>query len=111
MKNTIALIFFSFIIILFSPVTNAQTANDHIDKAQNEYDASKYKEALQDFSQAQVDKPDEAKLKYNIGNTLYRLSDFKKAFENFSSALKDKSSPQLKSKIYYNLANASYKKR
>lgn len=98
------------ITILFAPGVYAESTNSLLDKAQTAYKKGNYQEALHNYTRAQVDKPDSAKLKYNIGNAFYRLKDLQKSLETYSSALKNKTDDKLKSKLYYNMGNTAYKK-
>src|SRR3989339_2265210 len=93
------------IYLSFSCISYAELNGSDIDNAQKAYDNNDYKTAIDKFTKAQIDKPDDAKIKYNIGNSLYRLNDFEKALTSFSSAITNKSNNKLKSKLYYNMGN------
>src|SRR3990172_8207595 len=54
------------------------------------YHEGKLDEALQSYTQAQVEFPEAPELHYNIGNVQYRKGDREKALEEYKAALGDK---------------------
>jgi Ca-activated chloride channel family protein len=76
--------------------------------AENSYDQEAYAEALEGFLDAQVERPNDLPLKYNIGNTQYRMRNFREAEDAFR-AVAAAGDPKQKQKAFYNLGNAAYR--
>ncbi|MEE4355500.1 MAG: VWA domain-containing protein [Desulfococcaceae bacterium] len=74
------------------------------------YEKGEYEKALKLFIDAQLDDPENSKIKYNIANTYYKLEDYESAAQNYTEALKDENSG-LKEKILYNLGNAQFRRQ
>ena len=72
------------------------------------YQQERYEEALKYFLQVQVDDPQNPKLLYNLGNTYYRLGNYKAALEHYERAQAAAPEP-LKQRSLYNAGNASYR--
>jgi Ca-activated chloride channel family protein len=72
------------------------------------YQAEKYDKALDHFSKAQVEKPNDPALLYNLGNTLYKRQDFAGAAEHYRQALPH-AADELKARLLYNLGNTAYR--
>ena len=100
----IIVILFNIFIPAFS---YAEMVNSPIDIAQKAYDKKQYEKALRKYSEAQVDKPNNPKLKFNIGNVYYQLGEYKKAIESFLSLEKESFDNIEKSKVFYNMATSS----
>lgn len=76
--------------------------------AERAYEKEAYDEALEGFLDAQVERPDDILLKYNVGNTQYRIRNFLEAEEAFLGAA-NAGDPELEQKALYNLGNAAYR--
>jgi Ca-activated chloride channel family protein len=77
-------------------------------KGEESYEEEAYDEALKDFLDAQVERPEDILLKYNIGNTKYRMRDFGEAEEAFWDVA-NAGEPELRQKAFYNLGNCAYR--
>lgn len=75
--------------------------------AQSLYDRGEYEEAANLYQQLIEAQPDDARLHYNLGNTLYRLRDFEAAIEAYERAL-PLADVSLQERIFFNLGNARY---
>jgi Ca-activated chloride channel family protein len=69
---------------------------------------SVYPEALEGFLDAQVERPEDIRLKYDVGITQYRMRGFAEAEEAFWAAA-NAGDPELKQKAFYNLGNTAYR--
>jgi len=74
------------------------------------YEAEKYDEALSRFEEAEVEAPDDPKVRYNAANARYRTGDFESAAKEFEQVLSKTDDPELQEKAYYNLGNAAFRK-
>ena len=72
------------------------------------YRDEKYAEARTQFTDAQLDDPQSPELFYNIGNTLYRMKDYKKAEELYQKALSIGDSLK-EGLVWYNLGNCAFR--
>jgi Ca-activated chloride channel family protein len=79
------------------------------------YQAEKYPEALQSFTEGQVDDPENPMIHYNLGNNYYRLKRFDEAGKEFEQALKNsdkKIAPEkrqyFEQDTHYNLGNSYF---
>ena len=77
-------------------------------QAEKSYEREAYDEAIKEFLDAQVERPEDIPLKYNIGNTKYRMREFGEAEEAFWGAA-NAGGPELKQKAFYNLGNCAYR--
>jgi len=99
--------------ILFNPsITSAKSIYSYFKNGKELYDKRNYKEALKVFLEAQVENPEDIKLKYNISNTQYKLKNYNEAIEGYldvANRSKDPSFKALKERSYYNLGNCFYR--
>jgi Ca-activated chloride channel family protein len=72
------------------------------------YQAEKFDDAKAHFTKAQVQKPNDPAVLYNLGNTFYRKQDFAGAAEHYRQAMPHASNA-LKSRLLYNLGNTAYR--
>lgn len=72
------------------------------------YQAGEYDAALDSLLRMQVDRPEDARVAYDLGNVYYRLGKFDQAARNFRLANRTGDAP-LRSKALYNLGNARYR--
>jgi Ca-activated chloride channel family protein len=77
-------------------------------RAETSYAQESYDEALKDFLDAQVERPEDTLLKYNIGNTQYRMRNFSEAEEAFWEVASS-GDPELRQRALYNLGNCAYR--
>lgn len=97
---------------LLSLTTSAQAGllrDDNIEKGLASYNAGDYETALQKFTDAQIDHPDDPLLDYNLGNTYYKTRRFEEAATSYQRVLSRSPDPKLKERAWYNLGNTSYK--
>jgi Ca-activated chloride channel family protein len=72
------------------------------------YQADKFDEALDHFTQAQVQDPNDPAVLYNLGNTMYKRQDYDGAATHYRQALPH-ASESLKPRLLYNLGNTAYR--
>ncbi len=86
----------------------AESVYGKMKKAEESYEQEAYAEALEGFLDAQVERPEDIHLKYNIGITQYRMRGFGEAEEAFWAAA-NAGDPELKQQAFYNLGNSAYR--
>ena len=96
--------------LLFSspPPAAAESVYAKMKKGEKSYEDKAYDEALKEFLDAQVERPEDTLLKYNIGNAQYRLRAFGEAEEAFRDVAAS-GDPALKQRALYNLGNCAYR--
>jgi Ca-activated chloride channel family protein len=87
----------------------AESVYGKMKEAEEAYEQEAYAEALQGFLDAQVERPEDVPLKYNIGNTQYRIRNFTEAEEAYWGVV-NAGDPDQRQKALYNLGNAAYRK-
>jgi len=86
----------------------AESVYAKMQRAETSYEQEAYDEALKDFLDAQVERPEDTLLKYNIGNTQYRMRNFSEAEEAFWGVA-GSGDPELRQRALYNLGNCAYR--
>ena len=72
------------------------------------YEDGEYAEALTHFEKAQLDRPDDRRLQFNIGDAHYRLGDYEAAEQAYGRVLGLGSDDSIAQRSYYNLGNTLY---
>ena len=98
------------LLTLFSPAPGmAESVHAKIRKAENAYRENKYDEALKEFLDAKVERPEDAQLQYNIGGTHYRMKSYEDAATALRNTAVSAADPVLEQKATYNLGNCAYR--
>jgi tetratricopeptide (TPR) repeat protein len=84
-------------------LAGCSTAYRDIHRAENLYDAGRYRESYEAFKRA-LDARGDPALQYSVGNALYRMHRYEEAARSFREAA---AVPRLRQQSYYNLGNAS----
>lgn len=93
-----------------SPVAaDAATLYESMKRAKTLYDQEKYDEALQAYTDAQIDSPEDAKLKFNIASTHYRMGNYEEAVKGFMDVAATAQDALLEEQSLYNIGNALYR--
>ncbi len=101
------------IVILYSSagILSAQNDNSQIRKGNKQYKEGKFKEAEIDYRKALETAPKSFKGEYNLGNSLYKQSNWEEAgrsYMNSAGKMNDKDASG-KAAAYYNLGNSYLK--
>ena len=91
-----------------APPAVAESVVSKIRKAESSYGEQKYDKALEGFLDAQVERPEDPPLRYDVGNAHYRMHDYANAEKAFRSVI-GTSEPTLEPKASYNLGNCAYR--
>jgi len=102
--------------LIFGSPAQAASYRDSMEEGLNAYEEGEYQAALKHFTDAQLEKPEQADVLYNLGNAYYKAEDYDTALHYFQEALKhqdalDTPDPSLRQKIYYNLGNTHFRKQ
>ncbi len=69
----------------------------------------KYQSAVENYRKAEVRRPDEPVIRYNLGTTLYQLYAYRDADKELEEALSRAKDPTTKAQILYNYGNTKYR--
>lgn len=112
MKSTQKVICFAFLLMaaLFSRgIAAGESFNSKIEQANHHYQQQEYSAAASKFLSAEVDRPDNPALAYNLANSAYKAENYEEAIEAYSRAESVADDPELKQKALYNTGNALYR--
>jgi len=73
------------------------------------YEKQSFDEALNKFVDAQIEQPEDAKLKFNIASTHYKMQNYEEAVKGFLDVAATARDAQLEEKALYNVGNAMYR--
>lgn len=73
------------------------------------YENQKFDEALNKFVDAQIEQPEDSKLKFNIASTHYKMQNYEEAIKGFLDVAATARDAQLEEKALYNVGNAMYR--
>lgn len=80
-----------------------------LDKGKQLYDQEKYDKALETFLDAQIDHPENPKLKFNIASAQYKMNNYEDAVKGFMDVVTTAQDAQLEEQALYNIGNAKYR--
>ncbi len=112
-KNQSFSLFYKYLLgtwIVFSPgIVLASAADGKAMEGAKLYQKKEFNQASEKFFQAYKGKPDDPKISYNLGNSLYKQGEYEKALQNYTKSLAQKSSTAIKQKTYYNMGNVLFR--
>ncbi|MBI3317146.1 MAG: VWA domain-containing protein [Candidatus Omnitrophica bacterium] len=79
------------------------------DKGNKDYKEKKYQSALKDYREAQVKKPEDPTIRYNLANALYQTESYQEAKTELEKSIAQAKDPKLKAQAYYNYGNTQYR--
>lgn len=79
------------------------------DKGNKNYAEKKYQSALEEYRKAQVKKPDDPTIRYNLATTLYQTDNYQEAGKELEKSIAEAKDPDLKAKALYNYGNTQYR--
>ena len=95
--------------LLFSDLSYGDSLYSKIEKGSALYDSKKYDEAVKSFIDAQIESPENPKLKYNVANTHYKMRNYEEAVKNYQDVAATAQDIQLEEKSIYNVGNCMYR--
>ena len=69
----------------------------------------KYQSAVESYRKAEIARPKEPVVRYNLGTTLYQLDQYRDAEKELEEALNQAKDPQIKAQALYNYGNTKYR--
>lgn len=107
-------LWYSFLIILGLTLVIADFACGEslysaMKKGSTLYEDKKYDEAIKSFIDAQIESPENPKLKYNVANAHYKMKNHEEAAKNYQDVAATAQDIQLEEKSIYNIGNCMYR--
>ena len=96
------------LLILIMPNAYAQFLTGPGVKGENYYQQEEYAKALKEFTDGQIQAPNDYNLKYNMANTYYKMKQYPEAEKLFQSTALN-GEKELAQKSFYNLGNVAYR--
>lgn len=94
---------------LFPGMAAGESFNSKIEQANQHYKEAEYGEAASKFLSAEVDRPNNPSLAYNLANSNYKGEKYEEALEAYSRAEAVADDPAIKQKALYNTGNVLYR--
>ncbi len=85
----------------------AESIDSRIQDGISKYHEGQFKEASENFSFAHTDRPEDARIAYNLGNAHYKEGKFEDALKAYSSL--DEKNPDIRKNSLYNIGNTLVK--
>lgn len=85
------------------------TPRSLVQKGNRQVGEKKYQSAVESYRKAQVARPKEPVIRYNLGTALHRLFEYRDAEKEFEQSLAVAKEPSLKANILYNYGNTKYR--
>jgi len=96
--------------IVFSPIiASALGVDGKAMEGVELYQKQKYDQASKKFLEAHQEKPDDPKISYNLGNSLYKQGSYEKALQNYSRSVEQKTSSSMNQNANYNMGNVFFR--
>ena len=95
--------------LLFYDLSYGDSLYSKIVKGSALYDGKKYDEAIKSFIDAQIESPENPKLKYNVANTHYKMKNYEGALKNYQDVAATAQDIHLEEKSIYNMGNCMYR--
>ena len=97
------------VFLVLPPRLYGEDLSSKLEKGSSLYNEERYDEAMQSFVDAQIESPEEPKLKYNLANTHYKMNNYEEAVKNYQDVAATAQDIQLEEKSLYNIGNALYR--
>ncbi len=92
---------------LFSGFLDSPTALN--EKGNAFYKEKKYQSAVESYQKAQVRRPDDPTIRYNLATTLYQVDSYQEAAKQLEKSISTAKDPNLKANALYNFGNTQYR--
>lgn len=80
-----------------------------VEKGNRQVTEKKYQSAVENYRKAEVARPKDPIVRYNLGTTLYHLYQYRDAEQELEQAITQAKDPTAKAKAYYNYGNTKYR--
>ena len=97
------------VFLVLPPRLHGETLSSKTEKGSSLYQEEQYDEAMKSFVDAQIESPEEPKLKYNLANTHYKMNNYEEAVKNYQDVAATAQDIHLEEKSLYNIGNTLYR--
>ncbi len=108
-KHIIMILFSICFIVVFNNFLYADSLYKNSKKGMEAFEKGEFDKALDHYTAAQLEAPENNEVFYNLGNAQYKTGDYESAMNNYSKVLSSEKK-ELKQKAYYNLGNTYFRK-
>ena len=100
---------FIFLIIIFSSRLYADSLYSRMQQGNSLYNEEKFDEALNLFVDAQIEAPENIKLKYNIASSHYKMKNYDETVKGYLDVAAAAQDVKVEETAFYNIGNAMYR--
>jgi Ca-activated chloride channel family protein len=100
---------FVFLIIIFSSQLYADSLYGRMQQGDSLYKEEKFDDALNLFVDAQIEAPENIKLKYNIASSHYKMKNYEEAVKGYLDVAAAAQDAKVEETALYNIGNAMYR--
>jgi Ca-activated chloride channel family protein len=93
----------------FPAGTDAAALYEKMEKGNELFEQEMYDESLNTFVDAQIEFPEDSKLKYNIASAHYKMKNYEEAVKGYLDVAATAQDASLEEKSLYNIGNAMYR--
>lgn len=98
------------LVIIPAQILFAESVEDQVRKGNKKYAEGNFNEAIKEYDQALVEKPDAMRPKFNKANSYYRLDDIAKAMDLYEEVATGSKDMKLVTKAKYNTGNCYFQR-
>ena len=78
------ILFFSILNLSLPSTGFSESVNSKVQQGISHYHEGEFKKSIESFSSAGVDRPEDSRITYNLGNAHYRKGKFQEALQSYS---------------------------
>ncbi len=97
-----------FFLLLQVPVYG-ESLYSKMNQGNNLYQHKQFDQALKSFVDAQIESPEDPRLKYNVANTHYQMRNYEEAIKNYQDVAATAQDIHLEEQSLYNIGNCMYR--
>lgn len=97
------------LVCLFLLTGMIDSSSSLVEKGNRLVKEKKYQSAVEHYRKAQIKRPQESVVRYNLGTALYELHDYREAGRELEQAFSLAKDPPTQAKAHYNYGNAQYR--
>jgi len=109
MYRSILSLFLIVVIILFSSLLYADSLYNRMKQGESFYNEEKFDDALNLLVDAQIEAPENIKLKYNIASSHYKMKNYEEAVKGYQDVAATAQDAKVEETALYNIGNAMYR--
>ena len=103
------ILFFSILNLSLPSIGFSESVNSKVQQGISHYHEGEFKKSVESFSSAGVDRPEDSRITYNLGNAHYRKGKFQEALQSYNQSALDEKNPDIQKNSIYNTGNSLVK--